>query len=151
MTNLFARHMLVSCALLCACPAHSDAVDDCRARHADHPTEYIACLERELRTRPAASASQKTGLGAEQVRSHPTDETVEQTAVVIENVTYGFDGTGTFRMADGQVWKASERTSPEQRLEPDKRHTARIERGKLGGYRMYVDGMRRMIKVRRME
>lgn len=71
--------------------------------------------------------------------------------MVIENVTYGSDGAGTFRMANGQVWKASERASPEQRLEPGKGYTARIERGKLGGYRMYVDGMRRMIKVRRME
>ncbi len=69
----------------------------------------------------------------------------------IESATYSYDGLGLFRMVDGQVWKASESTSREQRLEPGKRYTARIERGTIGGYRMYVDGMRRMIKVRRVE
>lgn len=155
MMKMLARQMVVSCALLSACPAHSsapdlpDAVDVCRARHADHPPAHIACLEREVRARPAAS--EKTGLGAEQVRASRSDETDEQTMVVIEKASYGLDGAGTFRMADGQVWKASERTPPEQRLDPGKRYSARIERGKLGGYRMYIDGIRRMIKVRRIE
>ncbi len=71
--------------------------------------------------------------------------------VEIESATYGFEGLGLFRMTDGQVWKASESTPREQRLEPSKRYTARIQRGKVGGYRMHVEGVRRMIKVRRVE
>ncbi len=38
----------------------------------------------------------------------------------------------------------------EQRLEQGKSYGARIERGKLGGYRMYVDGAPRMIRVTRV-
>lgn len=91
------------------------------------------------------------GLGAEQVRSNRPKDTVEEVTVQIANASYGFDGMGLFRMADGQVWKATESTPREQRLEPGKSYTARIERGKLGGYRMYVDGGRRMIKVMRMQ
>lgn len=157
--NILARCVLAQCTWLCATLAHSSAADpvaaiaDCRALHAEHPSEHIACLERELRARGAAPAEKtvQPGLGAEQVRVTSSHESVEQVTVEIENVTYSFDGLGSFRMTDGQVWKASESTPRGQRLELDKRYSARIERGKLGGYRMYVDGVRRMIKVRRTE
>lgn len=71
--------------------------------------------------------------------------------VEIQDVSYGYEGLALFRMTDGQVWKATESTPREQRLESGKSYTARIERGKLGGYRMYIDGVPRMIKVRRMQ
>jgi hypothetical protein len=58
---------------------------------------------------------------------------------------------GLFRMADGQVWKATESTPREQRLEPGKSYSARIERGSIGGYRMYVEGKPRMIRVTRTQ
>ena len=126
------------------------AIAECRAKHAEHPPEHIACLERELNARGAAN--QKVvppSLGAEQLRTERTQETVEQVTVQIESATYSFDGKGLFRMTDGQVWKGTESTPPEQRLKPGTSYAARIERGKLGGYRMYVDGVSRMIKVMR--
>ena len=54
-------------------------------------------------------------------------------------------------MADGQVWRETEKTPERQRLEPARKYTARIEPGKVGGYRMYVDGERRMLKVERVK
>lgn len=151
------RCILAQCIFLYAALAHSAAdpgaaIADCRAKHADHPSEHIACLERELRAQGGTRQEvAPASLGAEQLRSKSAQETVEQVTVQIENVTYGFDGRGLFRMADGQVWKGTETTPSEQRLEPGKSYAARIERGKLGGYRMYVDGTPRMIKVMRTQ
>lgn len=126
------------------------AIAECRARHAEHPPEHIACLERELNALGAAHRrAAPPSLGAEQLRTDRTQETVEQVTVQIASATYGFDGKGLFRMTDGQVWKGTESTPPEQRLQPGTSYAARIERGKLGGYRMYVDGVSRMIKVMR--
>lgn len=153
--NTLTRCVLAQWILLYAALAHSaaDPVADCRARHAEHPPEHIACLERELRAlrdlRAAGQEAAPSSLGTEQLRTNRPRETVEPVTVQIENVTYGFDGMGLFRMTDGQVWKAMESTPPERRLDPDRSYAARIERGKLGGYRMYIDGVPRMIKVMR--
>ncbi len=154
-SNSLTRCVLAQCILLYSVLAHSaadpgTAIADCRARHADNPPEHIACLERELRAAVAAPHERaQAGLGAEQVRAKRPQNTVDEASVQIENVSYGFDGMGVFRMADGQVWKATESTPRELRLDPGKSYPARIERGALGGYRMYVNGMPRMIRVTR--
>lgn len=150
--NTLTRCVLAQCIFLYAVLAHSAAdpgaaIADCRARYAEQPPEHIACLERAL-----GGARQEVappGLGAEQLPTKRAPETVDQATVTIANVSYGFDGMGLFRMADGQVWKAIESTPREQRLEPGRSYAARIERGKLGGYRMYIDGAPRMIRVMR--
>lgn len=155
--NTLTRWVLAHCMLLFAVLAHSaadpgDAIANCRARFAEHPPEHIACLERGLQALGAApKESTPPSLGAEQLRTKPLQETVEQATVAIANVTYGFDGRGLFRMTDGQIWKGTESTPQEQRLEPGKSYAGRIERGKLGGYRMYVGGVPRMIKVTRTQ
>jgi hypothetical protein len=153
--NTLTRCVLAQCTFLYAVLAHSAAdpdaaIADCRARHAEHPPEHIACLERELHALgDAREEIAPPSLGAEQLPTKRPQETVEPVAVEIANVTYGFDGMGLFRMTDGQVWKAMESTPREQRLEPDRRYSALIKRGKLGGYRLYIDGAPRMIKVMR--
>jgi hypothetical protein len=153
--NTVTRWVLAHCILLYAVLAHSAAdpaaaIADCRARYAEQPPEHIACLERELQAlRVAREEIAQPSLGAEQLPTNRPRETVEPVTVEIANVTYGFDGMGLFRMTDGQVWKAMESTPREQRLEPDRRYSALIKRGKLGGYRLYVDGVPRMIKVMR--
>lgn len=154
--NTLTRYLLAQCIFLFAVVAHSAtdpgaAIADCRAKYAEHPSEHIACLERELQATGTArrEVAPPPSLGAEQLRSKSSQETVEQVTVQIANVSYGFDGRGLFRMTDGQVWKGTESTPQEQRLEVGKSYAARIERGKLGGYRMRVDGTSRMIKVMR--
>lgn len=128
------------------------AIADCRARHADNPPEHIACLEGALQARGTArQEAARPSLGAEQLRSNRPEQPIEPVSVQIENATYGFDGMGVFRMADGQIWKATESTPREQRLEPGKSYSAHIEPGKLGGYRMRVEGTRRMIRVMRVQ
>ena len=150
----FAQSILLFAALAHSAADPGAAIADCRAKHAEQPAEHIACLERELQALGGArreAAAPPPGLGDEQVRTKRPQETVEKASVQIENATYGFDGMGLFRMADGQVWKATESTPHEQRLQPGKSYSARIERGKVGGYRMYVDGTPRMIRVTRMQ
>ena len=155
--NSLTRCVLAPCLLLSAVLAHSAAdpgaaIADCRARYAANPPEHIACLERELKSFGAApEQAAQPGLGAEQLKTNRPQESVEQIAVQIANATYGFDGMGVFRMTDGQVWKATQSTPREQRLNPDKTYAARIERGNLGGYKMYVEGAPRMIRVVRVQ
>lgn len=155
--NTSTRCVLALCLLLYTVFAHAAAdpdaaIADCRAKHAAHPPEHIACLERELQALGGArKEGAKPSLGAEQLQTKRPQETAEQASVEIENVTYGYDGVGLFRMKDGQVWKARESTPREQRLEPGRSYAARIERGALGGYKMYVEGAPRMIRVVRTQ
>jgi hypothetical protein len=152
--NTLIRCVLAQFVFLHAVLAHAatdpaDAVADSRAKYADQPSEHIACLEQALQVRGGTrqEIAKPPALGSEQVRAKQPKETVQQATVEIENVTYGFDGVGLFRMADGQVWKGTESTPQHQRLEPGKRYAARIERGSLGGYKLYVEGVPRMVRV----
>jgi hypothetical protein len=133
----------------------ADPAAACRSAHADDPARHIACLEKALLSFDATATAadrEPTGLGAEQVRaSRARDTASERMQVRIVSATYGARELGTFRMADGQVWEETERTPRHQRLAGDREYDAYIVPGKLGGYRMYVDGLRRMIKLRRVE
>jgi len=141
-------------------PAAADpAASACRAAHAADPPAHIACLESALRERSVSGAhddlqaGKSKELGSEQVRAaqRTPDTLPPQATVQIASVTYNSTGRGVFRMENGQVWRETERTPERQRLAADRQYTARIERGTLGGYRMYVDGVRRMVKVERVE
>jgi hypothetical protein len=130
---------VTACAGLAAVAAHaSDPVADCRAAHSHDPPAHIACLERAL-------GGSKAELGAP-----PSVDRVREVQVEIVAASYA-NGLGVFELADGQVWRETERTPEQLRLEPGTHYRARIERGTLGGYRMYVDGVRRMLKVKRVK
>jgi hypothetical protein len=140
--------------------AAADPAAACRAAHEADPQAHIACLESALRARKPAEGQAEgegdgpVGLGAEQVvaAQKPRDAPLEQATVKIVSTSYDNSRElGVFRMEDGQVWQETEKTPRYQRLEPDGQYTARIVRNKLGGYRMYVDGVRRMIKLKRLE
>jgi hypothetical protein len=152
-------HLLASWLLLAAtAPQHgADAVAACRLAHATDPASHIACLEEALNrsgTKPPSEV-QKTnvpaGLGSENLRDQRPAEYDQPVTVQITTATYGIDGRGVFKMSDGQVWRETETSPASQRLASDKSYSGRIERGQFRGYRMYVDGMRRMIKVERLK
>jgi hypothetical protein len=129
--------------------ADTDVIASCRAAHADNPAAHIDCLERALQARDVDGLNRS--LGAEQLRSgRESDDGPEQVEVRIASVSYSDEGRGLFATADGQLWRETERSPRSQRLWPGHEYSARIERGVLGGYRMYVDGVRRMIKVERL-
>ena len=153
-----------------------DPIADCRAAHASNAAEHIACLEDALRARaaaagpapaasvpaaataaPAAAAEQAspqpTGLGAEQAiaRQAPPDAQPEQVEVRIVSVRYTKTGLGVFMMSDGQVWQETEAAPEYRRLQPGREYDARIKRGMVSGYRLYVAGESWMHKVRRLQ
>jgi hypothetical protein len=130
--------VFVSMALGAAAAPASDPVAECRAAHADDPPAHIACLERALRA------------GAEELGAKPPEERVREVVVEIVAASYA-SGFGVFELADGQVWRETEKTPEQLRLKSGTRYRARIERGTVGGYRMYIDGVRRMIKVKRVK
>jgi hypothetical protein len=147
---------LVSWILLsAAAPNGADAAAACRAAHAADPPAHIACLEQALRRPDSPAPAESTpktrpALGSEQVERQ-TAERDQPLQVQITSVSYDAEGLGLFRMADGQVWRETESTPASLRLRSGNAYSARIERGKVRGYRMYVDGLRRMIKVERLK
>lgn len=106
-------------------------------------------------TRSVAAPASATaaGLGAEQVNARRRDasEPAPSTAVRIVSASYGVHGLGTFRMEDGQVWRETERTPERNRIAPERQHSGRIVRGAVGGYRLYLDGVKWMYKVERVK
>jgi len=58
---------------------------------------------------------------------------------------------GVFRLDNGQVWRETEKSPRHKRLQPDQQYRVRIERAKIGKYRMYVDGVRWMFKIERLK
>ena len=101
---------------------------------------------------PATSA-EPTGLGAEQAkaRQRPLDAPPERADVRIVSSSYNSEGLGTFRMADGQVWRETTPAPQRHKLKPGKEYAGRIETSKIGGYRMYLDGRTWMYKVERLK
>lgn len=143
--------LLVLLLLAEAADPRGDAINRCREAHANDPPARIKCLEEALGGQ--APAPQSAGIGGEQVeaRQRARDPQPESTISTIESVHYDAMQHGVFRMADGQVWRETEVSPRHTRLAAGRQYTARIERGRLGGYRMFVEGVRRMIKVERLE
>lgn len=126
------------------------AIERCRAAHADDATAHIACLENALRRKSAEPGSE---VGLDQVRQRERDrgEGPPPAVVRIVSVSYDAGGFATIRTETGQVWREIEAVTRRPRLDPGTQYTARIERGRVGGYRMYIDGIRWMYKVERLE
>lgn len=158
--------------LLAAAPPAGDAVETCRRLHAGDPSAHIACLESALRggvsaaaPPPAASVpapvavaapagvAAATGIGAERIEQRRRIEAdlEERETVRIASVRYDARGRGQFAMESGQVWRETEVTPAHLRLDPGREYSGRIERGAMGGYRLYVDGEKRMLKVERLQ
>ncbi len=131
--------------------ADVDAVATCREAHADDPSAHIECLERALSGRAIDAPDHKLGVEQLRTKRREPDQAQQQMEVRIVSVTYSDEGRGSFQMADGQLWNETERSPRGYRLNPNQEYSARIERGKLGGYRMYVVGTRRMFKVERFK
>ena len=104
-------------------------------------------------TAAAATSPHPTGLGAEQAkaRQRAPDAAPEQVAVRIVSVKYNAAGLGVFRLSDGQVWRETVATPARHQLDAGREYAARIERGKVGGYRLYIDGVKWMFKVERLQ
>jgi hypothetical protein len=140
--------------------AGADAVDACRTAHAGDAAAHIRCLEAALRgeslgpsTVGKEASEPPTGLGAEQVAAAQLERQPEPgpAEVRIVSTTYNARGLGTFRMADGQVWRETMPAPERRRLNPDTEYDARIVRARISGYRMHVDGVRWMKTVERVE
>lgn len=167
----FFATVLLSCVAATAV-AGPDPIVACREAHAGNAAAHIACLENALRAvgaeppgRPAPTGEaapvaiaatapqQPTGLGAEQAkaRQRSDDARPEQVAARIVSVSYDSAGLGVFTMADGQIWRETVATPARHHLDRGREYAARIERGSIGGYRMYVEGVKWMHKVERLK
>jgi len=153
--------------------ADSEAVKSCRQQYAEDPTAHIACLEQALdqaldRAQEVAPTAQTeaatplqaaggetaSALGSEQVlqKQRIRGEIAEQPeSVSIVAIRYDATELGVFRLASGQIWRETEVSPYHLRLKPGQSYQAVIERGTVGGYRMQVEGIRRMLKIERLK
>lgn len=136
--------------LVLADAAAPAAIERCRAAHAGDASAHIACLENALR-REQAGPDEQVGIDQVKQRERERGEGPPPAVVRIVSVSYDARDFGTVRTEDGQVWRETEAGKRRPRLTPGRQYTARIERGRIGGYRMYVDGIRWMYKVERLE
>jgi hypothetical protein len=142
-------------------------VDDCRAAHGEDLPAYVACLEAALATHentetqpaaPAVASDPETATPADHraagllIETTPVERSADdELAVQIVETRYTAAGLGIFKTADGQVWRETMASPERRRLKAGQHYTARITRGRLGGYRMHVDGVRWMKTVERLE
>ena len=141
--------------------AETGPVQECRQAHYADPASHIGCLEAALmtalaatQTSPVSANAPSAALGSEQVqqKQRSSGEMVEQSLLVsIRSARYNSQGLGVFKLDNGQVWRETEAMPQHLRLKPDQAYAAELERGKVGGYRMQVEGVRRMLKVERLE
>jgi hypothetical protein len=93
-------------------------------------------------------AANIAGLGAEQLRQPPV-ESVE--ARLIDDFT-GWTGRTVFRLDNGQVWQQTRnyiRDYKPPRPIPQAKVT--ISKGLMGSYNLQVEGVRRIVQVKRVE
>lgn len=140
--------------------AAKDPVSDCRQQYADDPAAHISCLESAVHRLSLQSESAKAAakaansMGVEQVKQNQraSGEITDQPILVrITSFAYNSQGMGQFRLENGQVWRETEKSPRQYRPETGQQYEATIERGKVGGYRMQVEGIRRMLKVERLK
>jgi len=143
----------------------NDPVTECRKAHASDPPAHIACLEAALNARSAPpqdtttpvappAAESSSVFGSEQVQQQKRasgESEEEQVTVRIVALRYNSGGLGVFKLDNGQIWRETEEVREHQRLDPGQSYEATIERGTLGGYRMFVEGSRRMLKIERLK
>ncbi len=128
-----------------------DAVTACRASHESAPPAHIACLEEALGREETPASAPPPSMGAEQIDQGRNAQRPDPVNVEIVSISRDREGRLVFVMADGQAWRETETGLDSRLLESGKSYPARIERGKVRGYRMYIDGIRRMIKVERIK
>ncbi|HKX56377.1 MAG TPA: hypothetical protein VJN01_09750, partial [Xanthomonadales bacterium] len=101
-----------------------------------------------------AAAEASPVLGSEQVqqKKRASGELDEQPLTVrIVAVRYDPAGLGLFKLDNGQIWRETEVFPRHLRLDPGGEYQAVLQRGSVGGYRMQVEGIRRMLKVERLK
>jgi hypothetical protein len=75
----------------------------------------------------------------------------ERITVQISEIVYTRTGRTLFFTEDGQIWRETDSQPVGRRLSTKKQYIAEITQSMFGGYRMDIDGVRRIIKVERLE
>jgi hypothetical protein len=101
----------------------------------------------------AGAPAARRELGADQLqqaRRSRGEDGDQAVAIEIVAVEYGAEQLATVTLADGQQWRETSVTPRAKRLVAGRKYRGRIERGAVGGYRLYVEGIRNMYTVRRL-
>lgn len=127
--------------------AESELAD---APGADRPDEQAAT------TSVAAAAEDVAALGAEQVAArNRTRENMEEGLLEASDLEVEKFETVGYRklqvhLKNGQVWRQIRGDTQQIRIDLERNPTVTISESSLGGYRMRLDGIRRIVRVQRI-
>jgi hypothetical protein len=147
--------------------AAADPIETCRIQSATSEAR-IACLEAAIRAigdggapqttaaAPAARNATPQGLGAEQIVARNPQaraEKIESEAVAspVARLEYNLTGRPIFHLENGQVWRGLEPETATRRLSAARRYEATVTSGTLGGYRLRLEGIKRLYAVERLQ
>lgn len=144
--------------------AHSETADTESCTRIENDTQRLACYDRLFRRadispgaqeEPVAASEQlaergeDAGFGAEQLPEPPENDHIE--ARLLGDFT-GWSGRTIFRLDNGQVWRqANNRMSNYTPREPILEPKITITKSALGSYKLKVEGIKRIILVKRVE
>jgi hypothetical protein len=120
-----------------------DSVNEVAASRTDAATEAPA--EAETDTTPENSAVAE--FGAEQV-----EQRIDHLEARLAGDFTGWTGNTKFRLDNGQVWEQTKNYIPNyEPREPISQPRVTISRGLMGSYNLRVDGVKRIVQVKRIK
>ena len=104
-----------------------------------------APVEAEVGTTPGNSAVEE--FGAEQV-----EERIDRLEARLVGDFTGWNGSTRFRLDNGQVWQQTKNYIPDyEPREPISQPRVTISRGFMGSYNLRIEGVKRIVQVKRIK
>ena len=138
--------LCVLAALAAALPAHADDAPWLRCRAINDPAARLACYD-AVQAQPAAQAAASAAADRFGKDARRPDE-VDQIRSVLPGRFDGWDPGQRFRLANGQVWQATDGSRGAYNLESPK---VLVRRGAFGSYLLEIEGVNQVIRVRRIQ
>lgn len=168
---LFHRVFILVCLgpALSAAAAELEGPEDCR--RVDDDRDRLACYDRLYPREPrlaegAKESAQSTGTVAQDPVEalSPDPAAVEEFGAeqIIQSVDHlearlvgdfdGWSGNTVFRLDNGQVWQQTKNYIPDYKpRDPVSQPRVTISRGFMGSYNLQVEGVKRIVQVKRIE
>ena len=140
-------------ALVAALPAHADDAPWLRCRAVTDPAARLACYD-AVQPQPAAAAAPTAAATAAAAaadrfgKDTRRPDEVDQIRSALPGRFEGWDPGQRFRLANGQVWQATDGSRGAYNLDSPK---VLVRRGAFGSYLLEIEGVSQVIRVRRIQ
>lgn len=133
--------------LLVALPAHADSTDADDCTRIENDSQRLKCYD-NLFKRAVADAVGNSEFGAEQIEAPPVDF-IEARLV---GDFKGWKGKTVFTLDNGQVWRQTNNYIKDYTpRDPIPAAKVTISRGMMASYNLQVEGVKRIVQVKRVK